>query len=361
MIRIALIGYGYAGRTFHAPLIRATPGLELAAISSSRPERVHADLPGITVVPSPEETCTLPSVDLVVIATPNNTHVPIATMALRAGKHVVLEKPFAPTLEEARELSSLAQRTKRVLAVFQNRRWDGDFLAVTDLIGRSALGDVSHFESHFDRYRPVVRDRWRERPGVGSGLWYDLGPHLVDQALQLFGLPDRVMASLAAQRAGAQSDDWAHVILEYTRLRVILHTSVLVAASLPRFVVHGQAGSWIKYGLDVQEQQLVAALTREDAGPVRDGERAVLVDGVSGKENGTPIPHGNYGQFYVRLRDALHGVSSNPVPPEQVIPVIAVVETAIRSSAEARAFSLPLTEAEVLAFERCSPSRAPRA
>ena len=239
MIGVALIGYGYAGRVFHAPLIRATPGLELAIISSSRPERVRADLPGIPVVSSPEEACALPSVELVVIATPNDTHVPIATMALRAGKHVVVEKPMAPTLEGAREIAALAQSLDRVLAVFQNRRWDGDFLGLTDLLRSSALGDVTHFESHFDRYRPIVRDRWRERAGVGSGVWYDLGPHLVDQVLQLFGLPDRVMAAMAAQRAGAQSDDWAHVVLEYSRLRVILHASMLVAAPLPRFIVHG--------------------------------------------------------------------------------------------------------------------------
>jgi len=303
-------------------------------------------------VASLEETVALPSVELVVIATPNDTHVPMARTALRAGKHVVLEKPFALTLEQARELVSLAHSTHRGLAVFQNRRWDGDFLAVTDLLARAALGDVSHFESHFDRYRPLVRDRWREGAGAGSGLWYDLGPHLVDQALRLFGLPGRVTASLAAQRRGAQSDDWAHVILEYSRLRVILHTSVLVAAPLPRFVVHGQAGSWIKYGLGVQERQLVAALAREDAGPTRDGERAVLVDGVSGTETETPIPRGDYRQFYVQVRDALLGVGSNPVPPEQALPVVAVVETAIRSSAEGRALTLPLTEAEIQGFRR---------
>jgi predicted dehydrogenase len=333
MIRVALIGYGYAGRTFHAPLIRATPGLELAAIGSSRPERVHADLPAIPVVASPEEVCALPSVELVVIATPNDRHVPMATGALGAGKHVVLEKPMAPTLKEARQLASLAEQTHRVLAVFQSRRWDGDFLAVTDLLARGVLGDVSHFESHFDRYRPLVRDRWRERAGVGSGLWWDLGPHLVDQALRLFGLPDRVTGSLSAQRPDAT-------------------TSVLVAAPLPRFIVHGRAGSWIKYGLDGQERQLVAAQTKEDAGAANEGERAVLVGGVSGTENETPIPRGDYRQFYVQLRDALCGVGSNPVPPAQVIPVMAVVEAAIRSSAEGRALTLPLTEAEVLSFSR---------
>jgi predicted dehydrogenase len=352
MIRVALIGYGYVGRTFHAPLLRATPGLELAAIASSRPERVHADLPGIPIVASLEEALALPSIDLVVIATPNDTHVPMATTALNAGKHVVLEKPLAPTLGEARALASLAKSTQRVLAVFQNRRWDGDFLAITDLLARGALGEVSHFESHFDRYRPLVRDRWRERAGVGSGLWFDLGPHLVDQALRLFGLPDRVTANLAAQREGAQSDDWAHAILEYGRRRVILHTSVLVAARGPRFIVHGRTGSWIKHGVDAQERLLVAALTPDGAASPDDGERAVLVDGVSGTENEISISRGDYRQFYLQVRDVLNGAGSNPVPPEQVVPVIAVLEAAIRSSAEGRAMTLPLTDAEVRGFER---------
>jgi predicted dehydrogenase len=351
MIRVALIGYGYVGRTFHVPLIRATPGLELVAIASSRPERVHADLPGIPVVASPEEAVALPSIDLVVIATPNDTHVSIATTALNAGKHVVLEKPLAPTLDEARALASLAKSTQRVLTVFQNRRWDGDFLAITDLLARNALGEVSHFESHFDRYRPLVRDRWRERAGVGSGLWFDLGPHLIDQALRLFGLPDRVTASLAAQRDGAQSDDWAHAILEYPRLRVILHTSVLVAARMPRFIVHGRTGSWIKYGVDAQERLLIAALTPDGAASIDDGERAVLVDAMSGTEKEIAISCGDYRQFYLQVRDALNGAGSNPVPPEQVVPVIAVLEAAIRSSAEGRAITLPLTDAEVLGFK----------
>src|SRR6185295_3701418 len=198
MLRVALIGYGYAGRTFHAPLIGGTPGLELAVICSSRAERVHADLPGIRVVASPEDACGRPSSDLGVIATPHDSHVALATTALRAGKHVVIEKPVATTLEEARQLAAAAQDIDRVIAVFHNRRWDGDFLAVRDLLNRGVLGNLSQFESHFDRFRPFVRDRWRERAGIGGGLWYDLGPHLVDQALQLFGLPDRVTASLAA-------------------------------------------------------------------------------------------------------------------------------------------------------------------
>jgi predicted dehydrogenase len=357
MIRVALIGYGYAGRTFHAPLIRATPGLDLIAIGSSRPERVHTDIPGIPVLASPEQVCSLPAVDLVVIATPNDTHVPIAEFAFAAGKHVVIDKPLAPTLDQARELASLATRVERLLAVFQNRRWDGDFLALNNLLASGVLGYVSHVESHFDRYRPLVRDRWRERAGVGSGLWFDLGPHLVDQALQLFGLPERVTASLAAQRPGAESDDWAHVILEYGRKRVILHTSVLVAAPSPRFIVHGHNGSWIKYGFDGQERELVAALTPDSLASAPEAEHAVLVDGAAATSAGISIPRGDYGQFYVQLRDALRGVGRNPVPPEQAIPVMAVIEMAVRSSAEGRALPLPLTEAEVGAF---GPPNRPR-
>jgi predicted dehydrogenase len=344
MTGVALIGYGYAGRTFHAPLIRATPGLALVVVSSSRPQQVRADLPGIDVVGSPAEACAAATVDLVVVATPNDSHVAVASIALAAGKHVVVEKPFAPTLDEARALTSLAQRRNRVLAVFQNRRWDGDFLAVRDLLDRRVLGDVAHFESHFDRYRPVVRDRWRERAGEG------VGPHLADQALQLFGLPDRVSASRAAQRAGAQSDDWAHVVLEYSRLRVVLHTSVLVAAPSPRFIVHGHNGSWIKHGFDAQERELVAALDGAGSAPAGASECAVLVDGATGTERDARIPPGNYGEFYRQLHDALQGTGRNPVPPAQALAVMAVVETAVRSSVEGRALALPLTEAEVRAF-----------
>jgi predicted dehydrogenase len=342
VIGVALIGYGYAGRTFHAPLIRAVPGLELVLVASSRADQIRAELPGAAVAASAEEACASPSVDLVVVATPNDSHVRLASIALEAGKHVVLEKPLAPTLQDARALASLAGRTGRVLAAFQNRRWDGDFMAVTDLVQRGALGELLHFESHFDRYRPVVRDRWRERAGTGAGLWYDLGPHLVDQALQLFGLPDRVTANLAAQRAGAQSDDWAHVVLEYGRMRAILHTSVLVPGTTTRFILHGTTASWIKRGLDRQERELNAALTPGNAGPADEEEYAVTIDGASGSETRSSLPRGDYRQFYSRLRDAILGNGRNPVPPAQAVAVTAVVETAIRSSLEGRSLAVPL-------------------
>jgi len=264
----------------------------------------------------------------------------------------VVDKPIAPTLAEARATAMLAAGSDRMLAVFQNRRWDGDFLALRDLLSRGVLGEVLHVESHFDRYRPLVRDRWRERPGAGAGLWHDLGPHLVDQALQLFGLPDRVWASLAAQRAGSQVDDWAHVVLEYNRRRAILHASVLVAAPAVRFIVHGRDASWIKYGVDAQEQQLVAALTPGGSVASGEPEQAVMIEGASGTRTSTPVPAGDYPEFYRRVREAIEGGGANPVPPEQAVAVAAVVETAIRSSAEGRALTVPLTELERLGFAR---------
>jgi predicted dehydrogenase len=349
-VRVGLIGYGYAGRTFHAPLIRATAGLDLAAIASRRPDRVHADLPGVPVLPSAADVFAIPSIDLVVIATPNDTHAPLAVAALRAGKHVVVDKPLAPTLEEARGLAAVAHSAGRVLATFHNRRRDGDFLALQELLAGKLLGEVTHFESHFDRYRPEVRDRWREQRGIGSGVWYDLGPHLVDQSLQLFGLPDRVIASLAAQRPGAQTTDWAHVVLEYGTLRAVLQTSMLVAARLPRFIVHGTEGSWTKYGLDRQEHDLIASVEASRA-QAAEPERALLTD-RDGQERDMSIVAGDYRSIYAQLRDAVRGGGPNPVPPAQAIAVTAVVEAAIRASAEQRAVPLTLSGDEVREFQR---------
>jgi predicted dehydrogenase len=346
-IRVALIGYGRAGQTFHTPLIRSTPGLDLAVVVSSRPARVHADLPQVIVTATPAGVWTDTSVDMVVIATPTATHGELAAAALEAGKHVVVDKPLAASLDAARRLGALALRQQRVLATFHNRRWDGDFLALEDIVRSGALGEITHVESHFDRFRPAVRDRWRERPGPGSGVWNDLGPHLADQALQLFGLPDSVSGSLAAYRPGAHTDDWAHVVLGYGRRAVLLHASMLAAAG-PRFVVHGSRGSWIKLGVDPQESQL-AALMGVDGGasPV---ESATFVDGTTRVERATAIPRGDYRQFYKAFAAAIRGEGSNPVPPAQAIATTAIVETAARSAAEGRVLALPLTAEERTVF-----------
>ena len=351
-IRVALIGYGFVGKTFHAPLIKSVPGLEIAVVGSRNPERVHADLPDARVVADPEAAATSADADLVVIATPNETHVPLATAALNAGRDVVVDKPFTITLAEARQLTELALKQERLLSVFQNRRWDSEFLGARSAIEEGRLGEVLHFESHFDRFRPEVRLRWREAPGTGSGVWYDLGPHLVDQALQLFGLPETIAANLAVQRRKAQTVDWFHVLLTYDRLRVILHGSVLVAGGTPRMAIHGTGGSWLKYGLDVQEEQLISGMIPGQAGWGQDPRPALFYNGQDSQPQELPLPAGDQRQYYFGIRDAIRNQGTNPVSPAQAVALMAVLETAIESSTSGKALPLPLTEAEQAAWHQ---------
>jgi predicted dehydrogenase len=328
-LNVALIGYGYAGRTFHAPLIAATPGLALHTIVSSDPAKVHADLPEARVLPVAEQAFADPAIDLVVIATPDPLHAPQATAALRAGKHVVVDKPFAPTLAEAQAVVAEAERAGRVLSVFHNRRWDSDHLTLRRLIERGALGEIVHYESHFDRFRPQILDRWRERPG--AGLWRDLGPHLIDQALQLFGPPVSIQADVHRQRPGALAPDWFHVLLRYDRLRVILHASVLTPVPGPRLVVHGTRGSFHKHGLDPQEDALKAGARPGAPGWGVDpspGTLSLAGEGGAVREAPfDPIP-GDYPAFYAGVRDCIAGIAPNPVPPSEALAVMRLLEAA---------------------------------
>jgi len=343
-VRVALIGYGFSGRTFHAPLIRSVHGLRLDLIVSGDPERVRKEIPDATVEQRFDRALRQENIDLVVIATPNETHVRLATAALEAGKHVVVDKPVTTTVAEARALAELASERGRILSVFQNRRWDSDFLGAKAILESGRLGDVVHFESHMDRFRPIVRPRWRERLGPGAGLWYDLGPHLVDQALQLFGLPTAVHGHLARQRSGAEVDDWAHVILDYGHLQAILHASLLVANVAFRFVIHGTKGTWTKRRADVQEDQLRSGTVPGTPGWGEDPDAAVLSDGETGQSTLLSVPAGDHCRYYIALRDAILGQGLNPVTPIQAIAVIAVLEAA--SQSQGNRIPLPLTEEE---------------
>ncbi|MCP3138339.1 oxidoreductase [Pyxidicoccus xibeiensis] len=345
-LRVALLGFGFAGRTFHAPLIQATEGLELRVVASSQPEAVRARLPEATLVSSAQEAATHPDVDLVVIATPNASHAPLAETALRAGKHVVVDKPFTVTLAEARALRALAHERGRTLSVFHNRRWDSDFLALRAVVSAGLLGDVTHVESRFDRFRPEVRQRWREQALPGAGVWQDLGPHLVDQALQLFGLPDRVHALLARHRDGAQVDDWCQVTLVYPRRHVVLQASMLVAGGLPRFAVHGTKGSWLKYGMDSQEEQLRAGRRPGSEGWGVDPAPGLLLTGDS--RNGTPTvaPRGDYLRYYSALREGLSGSGASPVTATQALAVVSVMEAAVLAAQSGREQPPDLTPEE---------------
>ena len=360
-IRVALIGYGYAGKTFHAPLIQSVPGLQLVGVGSSRPDRVLADLRGVTVC-SAEDAATHPDVDLVVIATPNDSHFPLASAALLAGKHVVVDKPFTVTLAEARALVALAEKQERLLSVFHNRRWESESLATKAILESGALGEVVHFETHIDRFRPVVRQRWRENTGPGAGLWFDLGPHLIDEALHLFGLPHTINASFGLLRAGGETEDWAHVQLNYDGLRVILHASLLVSGGIARTVIHGTRASWAKHDVDVQEKQLVAGMRPNEVGFGVDPNPGILYDGATGEQTEIPAPVGNESAYYVGIREALLGRQANPVPPEQALAVMAVLERSFESGAKEQALPLQLTEREGAAFKsrkRTAPETKP--
>jgi predicted dehydrogenase len=352
-IRTAIIGYGYVGRTFHAPLIRATPGLALTIIGSSQPEdAIHETAPDVRVVSDPLAAATDPEVDLVVIASPNDSHAKLAEAALGAGKHVVVDKPFTVTLAEARQVVVVAARARRLLSVFQNRRWDSDFLTVQAALASGRLGTLVQFESRIDRYRPVAQDRWRERPAPGGGLWFDLGAHLVDQALLLFGLPQSVTLHTASQRRADSAPDWFLAVLTYPHLHAILSAGVLVSGGSARFMLHGTAGSMVKAGVDVQEAQLREGVAPGDLDWGIDLDAAKLFDGATGEIELVSAADGDYRRYYEGVRDAILGAAPNPVTPTEAIAVMAVIAAGEESAALGRSMPLPLTEVEAAQFQR---------
>lgn len=345
-VRVGLIGYGMAGRVFHAPLIRAAPMLDLVAIVTSRVDEVAALDPAIRCVDSVQRLLTDAAIDLIVVATPSATHAAIAADALRAGKHVVVDKPFALSLIKARELAELTKTVGQRLTVFHNRRFDSDYLSICAGITDGTIGRVTHFESHFDRFRLEVRNRWREDGSPGSGVWFDLGPHLVDQALALFGRPLAVSADIAALRPGSASSDWAHVVLRYDGMRAVLHASLNAPdgenGGSPRFAVHGAKGSLIKRRLDPQEAQLIAGLRPGDEGWGVDVDPVEQYDAVGGMTL-RQAAVGCQQHFYAQLGDALVTGAPLPILLEDALAVQEVMDAALISAREDRVVALPLS------------------
>ena len=255
---------------------------------------------------------------------------------------MVVDKPFTVTLSQARELDALAKAKGLLLSVFHNRRWDSDFLTLKALLADGTLGDVRYFESHFDRFRPTVQQRWREQKGAGSGIWYDLGPHVIDQALQLFGSPVAITLDAAELRPGAQTTDYFHCTLTYPQRRVVLHASMLVAAQSARYQVHGTKGSFVKFGLDPQEDALKAGARppQEDWGyDMRDGV-LTLAEGDAMVEKSLLTIPGNYPAYYAGIRDAINGVGENPVQAEEAIQVMELIELGLQSAEKRQTLSL---------------------
>jgi len=335
-VRTAVIGYGLGGRTFHVPLISAVPGLDLATIVTSQADRVHAEWPGIEVRRDVESVLTDADIQLVVVSTPNDSHFDLATRALAAGKHVVVDKPFSVTVAEAEGIVAAAAAAGRVLSVFHNRRWDADFLTLQRLLTEGVLGEVCFIESHYDRFRPIVRDRWRERDIPGAGTWYDLGAHIADQVLLLWGPPESITADLAAQRAGAEATDYFHVILAYSgQRRAILHGGSIAAASTLRFVVHGPNGSYIKHGLDTQEASLKAG-----SGPGSPNYGTDPIEGEFTADDGevrrVRNERGNYAAYYQELLRAIRDGTRPPVSGEDGLAVMRLIEATSRSAESRR-------------------------
>ena len=339
MVNVGLVGFGFAGRTFHAPIISQVPGLRLRAILQRFGNDAAAVYPGATVVRSLEELLGIEEISLVVIATPNPSHYEIAKQCLLAGRNVVVDKPFTTTYAEADELVQLAKRRGCLLTVYQNRRFDGDFRTIQELLAGKRLGRLVLFENHFDRYRLELRPgAWRERPEAGSGIFFDLGVHLLDQALLLFGHPQAITADVRLEREGAQVDDAFDVTLHYPRMRALLRSSMVALAPDLRFLLRGENGAYVKHGLDPQEDSLKRGeVPRDDSWGREERDSWGVLYSLS---NGTiaaekiPTHPGNYCLFYTSVRDALLGKAQIAVTQEQMLDLMYAVELSRKSSDE---------------------------
>ncbi len=341
-LRTAVIGYGLAGSVFHAPLIAATDGLALTTVVTGNDARAAAArdrYPDVNVVPTVDELWrSRRNIDLVVVASPNSTHVPVGLAVLDAGLPVVIDKPVASTVAAACQLRDAAAKRNLLVSVYHNRRWDGDARTLRTLLADGTLGTVHRFESRYERWRPRVdATAWRERANAeaAGGLLYDLGSHLIDQALVLFGPVVSVYAELGMVRAGAQVDDDVFLALTHTGgVRSHLWASAVAADLGPRLRVLGSARSYVKYGMDVQEEALRSGATPRDQGWGVEPESAWGRLGTPGDVRRVPTAPGAYQDFYREIRDALRRGTPPPVTIDQAIDVLAVIEAARRSAVE---------------------------
>lgn len=340
VINAAVIGYGLAGSVFHAPIINSTEGINLKTIyttNSNSKAMIGRIYPDTTVVTDVKEIFADEDIDLVVIAAPNECHYSLAEEAILAGKNVVVDKPFTILSQDADKLIALAQEKNVVLSVYQNRRWDGDFKTLKKVIESGMLGNLVEFESHIDKFRNYSKNNWREADAPGTGLLYDLGPHMIDQALTLFGLPSAVTADLRMQRECAKTIDNFELILHYEKLKVTLKVGMLVKIPMPRYILQGENGAFVKYGLDIQEEDLTNGLTPMNKRhwgmepQLQFGRISALVNGLNmnGVVESEP---GDYRDYYRNLHQVITQGSELIVKPQQAANNIKIIEQAIKSN-----------------------------
>jgi scyllo-inositol 2-dehydrogenase (NADP+) len=338
MIEVGLVGFGLAGRAFHAPVIRAVPGLHLDAIVQRSGTEAAEKYPDVRIVRSLDELLSIREICMVVIATPNETHYPFARQCLEAGRDVVVDKPFTTTLEEAVSLVQLAKSANRLLTVYQNRRYDGDFQAIRQLVAVGTLGRIVRFETTYDRFRPHLKPgAWRETSRPGSGILFDIAPHLIDHAFVLFGLPEAVTADVRAERENAVADDAFDITLHYPNgMRAVLRSSILAAAPRPRFVLLGTQGSFVKQSFDPQEMNLRRGYIPEGKSWGYEAEEnwgvLTVPAGDSFEQRRIPSATCDYRDYYSNVRDAILGRAALAVTPEYALDVMRALELARESS-----------------------------
>lgn len=349
IIKVGLAAYGMSGQVFHAPFITVNPHFELYKIVERSKELSKERYPDVTIVHSFEELIKDPVIELVVVNTPDSTHYEYTRMALEAGKHVIVEKPFTSATEEGKELITLATQKRLMLSVYQNRRWDADFQTVQEIISKGILGRLVEYESTFARYRNFIKpNTWKETGESGGGLTYNLGSHLIDQAIRLFGMPEAVFADIATMRTNGKVDDY--FMIRFLRpalnpaVKVTLKASYLMREAEPRFVLHGTLGSFVKYGVDKQE----AALLRGEMpgqphwGEETEEEWGLIHTEVDGKEIYRKYPGipGNYGGFYQNIYEHLRLGKPLQTGAYDILNVIRVIEAAYQSQREGKVIGL---------------------
>ena len=340
-IKVGLVGYGIAGQIFHAPVITAVPHLQLAKVVERHGDSSRQRYPWVEVVKEAAHLFEDKAIDLVVIATPTPSHFDLAQQALRAYKHVIVDKPFTTTSEQAQRLIDLARQQNRVISVYHNRRWDGDFQTIRQLVQQSCLGRLVEYEAHFDRFRNYLKPgSWRENSGLGSGILFDLGSHLIDQAQVLFGLPKKITADIRIQRDFAKTDDYFELMLDYDALKVTLKAGMLAREQSPRFILHGTEGSFVKYGFDPQEEALKRGLSplEPDWGMEPKKQWGTLSTQIGGLHFHGKIEtaRGCYQSYYENIYHAITQLAALTVKPTEATNTIRIIELAIQSNAEKR-------------------------